>query len=250
MKNSHTLIIGSSSGIAQALLYELTKNKSNQIITVSRTDESNSSLRSVQSSQSSQSSHFKIKDYSEGSIDSVLELIFGYTNRHFDQVIICNVLLHDDSVKPEKRIDDFSESAFNQVMKVNVITPMLWIKNLASRLKGKQATKLVVLSARVGSISDNRLGGWYSYRSSKSALNMILKTIAIEFSVKAKNIKVIAFHPGTTDTSLSKPFQKNVPEGKLFSPKFVAERLLEISQNMPVDGKLSFVDWQGESIDW
>lgn len=244
MKSSQTLIIGSSSGIAKALVSALVKNDCNQVITISRNTASDESLIS------SHLKHFKIKDYSEDSINNVLDSVFGFTTRHFDRVIICNGLLHNDSIKPEKKIADFSEKAFNQIIKVNVITPMLWIKKLLPYLKGKNTTRVVVLSARVGSITDNRLGGWCSYRSSKAALNMILKTIAIEFSVKAKNIKMIAFHPGTTDTSLSKPFQKNVPKGKLFSPTFVAERLLTVSQKLPIDGKLSFVDWNGESIDW
>jgi NAD(P)-dependent dehydrogenase (short-subunit alcohol dehydrogenase family) len=109
---------------------------------------------------------------------------------------------------------------------------------------------VTVFSARVGSISDNHLGGWYSYRTSKAALNMLLKTVSIEFSRRAKNIKIISFHPGTTDTLLSKPFQKNVPEGKLFTCEFVANQLISIVSDTAIDGELSYVDWQGRNIDW
>ena len=108
----------------------------------------------------------------------------------------------------------------------------------------------MLFSARVGSISDNRLGGWYSYRASKAALNMMIKTAAIELARRAKNIKLIAFHPGTTDTPLSKPFQKNVPENKLFSAEFVAKQLLDIVENTPIDQSPSYLDWQGETINW
>ena len=110
--------------------------------------------------------------------------------------------------------------------------------------------QLIIFSARVGSIKDNHAGGWYSYRASKAALNMLLKTTAIEYARRAKQVKLIAFHPVTTDTPLSRPYSANVPEDKLFSPDFVADRLFEILKNLPADGELSFVDWQGKSIKW
>ena len=93
-------------------------------------------------------------------------------------------------------------------------------------------------------------GGWYSYRSSKAALNMMLKTAAIELARRAKNIKIIAFHPGTTDTPLSRPFQENVSAGKFFTCGFVAKRLLSIIEHIAIDGTVSYLDWQGNSIDW
>ena len=127
---------------------------------------------------------------------------------------------------------------------------MLWIQQLTPLLTGNSACKVVVFSARVGSISDNRLGGWYTYRASKAALNMMLKTAAIELARRAKNIKIIAFHPGTTDTPLSKPFQNNVPADKLFTSEFVAKQLLTIVDNTDIDGKASYLDWQGKAINW
>ena len=79
---------------------------------------------------------------------------------------------------------------------------------------------------------------------------MMVKTAAVELARRAKNIKLIAFHPGTTDTPLSKPFQKNVPANKLFTAEFVAKQLLEIVANTPVDQTASYLDWQGETINW
>jgi NAD(P)-dependent dehydrogenase (short-subunit alcohol dehydrogenase family) len=106
------------------------------------------------------------------------------------------------------------------------------------------------MSARVGSIGDNRMGGWHSYRASKAALNMVLKNMAIEYGRRAKNVKLIAFHPGTTDTGLSKPFQGAVPNGKLFSAAFVATRLAQLMDNADLDGQLSYIDWDGQPIPW
>ena len=104
------------------------------------------------------------------------------------------------------------------------------------------------LSARVGSISDNRLGGWYSYRASKAALNMLIKTAAIEQARKYKNKIVIGLHPGTVDTALSKPFQGNVPGGKLFSPQQSATYLLNVVNDVTVDNTGQLLDWNGKVV--
>ena len=94
------------------------------------------------------------------------------------------------------------------------------------------------------------MGGWYGYRSSKAALNMLLKTASVEYARRNKNVKLISFHPGTTDTDLSKPFQSAVRAEKLFTPDFVASKLLELMNSSNIDGELSFLDWQGETVEW
>jgi NAD(P)-dependent dehydrogenase (short-subunit alcohol dehydrogenase family) len=127
---------------------------------------------------------------------------------------------------------------------------MLWLKHLTPVLTNKNSCKVVIFTARVGSISDNKLGGWYSYRASKASMNMLIKSASVELARRAKNIKLISFHPGTTDTELSKPFQKNVPKDKLFTCEFVANQLLTIVENTTIDGEASFLDWQGKKIDW
>jgi NAD(P)-dependent dehydrogenase (short-subunit alcohol dehydrogenase family) len=124
------------------------------------------------------------------------------------------------------------------------------LKALVTLVKGQSDCVISVLSARIGSIDDNRSGGWYSYRASKAALNMLLKTAAIEYARRAKNVKLITFHPGTTDTALSKPFQRSVKPDNLFTPEFVAKHLVNIMNNQTVDGELSFIDWENEAIAW
>ena len=128
---------------------------------------------------------------------------------------------------------------------------MLWMKHLTNYLsKLKNTCVITCLSARVASINENELGGWYCYRASKAALNMMFKTTAIEFKRRAKTTKLVLFHPGTTDTPLSKPFQKNVPKGKLFSPEFVASKLSEVIETRHIDGNVDYIDWQDKSISW
>ncbi len=159
-------------------------------------------------------------------------------------------MLHADRVRPEKRIEDLDRAAMAQVIGVNSILPALWLKHLLPLIALGQDCRIAVLSARVGSIGDNRLGGWYSYRASKAALNMLLQCAAVEFSRRAKQVKLVSFHPGTTDTPLSRPFQANVPAGKLFDAAFVAERLDAVLDARTPDGVLSFVDYEGRPIDW
>lgn len=166
------------------------------------------------------------------------------------KVFICNGRLHDGEIKPEKRLEQFNADNCQAIMHSNAIVPMLWVQALLPYLKSAQSCQLVVFSARVGSIGDNHLGGWYSYRASKAALNMLLKTAAIEYQRRAANVSIIAFHPGTTDTPLSRPYQQNVPAGKLLTPAVVAEKLLTMLNSLPAAETLRFVDWQGKKIDW
>jgi NAD(P)-dependent dehydrogenase (short-subunit alcohol dehydrogenase family) len=248
MVNQQTLIIGADSNIAQAIAKQIQQSPNIGLILISRylrndsQPEDNMANRNI--------TKITVKDYQPHTIEKTVLQITQQTLAPITRVFICHGLLHNNCVQPEKRLEEFSASAFQQVITVNAITPMLWIQHLTPILAGNTATKIVVFSARVGSISDNHLGGWYSYRASKAALNMLLKTAAIELARRAKNIKIIAFHPGTTDTSLSKPFQKNVPSDKLFSCEFVAKQLLQIVEKTALDGEASYLDWQGKSIGW
>lgn len=168
------------------------------------------------------------------------------------RVFICNGVLHDDQQGPERRLEDLDGQVFLSRIQSNTLVPLLILQALLPLLCHNKAKACIiaVCSARIGSITDNRLGGWYSYRASKAALNMVLKTASIELARRASHLKLLSFHPGTTDSPLSAPFQRNVPPGKLFSADFVAQQLLDLCSQLPLDGKLSFLDWQGKAIDW
>ena len=135
-------------------------------------------------------------------------------------------------------------------MHINAATPALLIAALKPSLQGKHPTIIASLSARVGSITDNGYGGWYSYRASKAAHNMLMKTASIELTRLNKQSIVLCLHPGTTDTSLSKPFQARVPSGKLFTADFVAKQLIDVMAKRSPEETGSFWDWAGESIEW
>lgn len=248
MTNQTIVIAGASSDIAKALakiFTEMDNNTDNtQLIIISR------DVSFYQQNMFKQTHIISVENYEEQAIASAVNQIKNVANYPISQVYMCHGVLHNERCIPEKRLENFSADAFTEILTANTITPMLWLKHLTPILTGKSECKVVVFTARVGSISDNRLGGWYSYRASKAAMNMLLKSAAIELRRRAKNIKLISFHPGTTDTPLSKPFQKNVPAGKLFTSEFVANQLISIVDNTPINGEASYVDWQGKDIPW
>lgn len=166
------------------------------------------------------------------------------------RVIICNGILHQDNIQPEKRLEQVDSSQLHQLFDINTITPMLWLKQLMPRLKHQSDCRIAVFSARVASINDNLYGGWYGYRASKAALNMLLKSASIELQRRAKGITLLAFHPGTTDTPLSRPFHQNVSDSQLLAPETVAEHLLNLLDKRPPGKPFEFLDWQGKPVDW
>lgn len=236
---STTLIIGASSHIGQALIAQLLAERDHtQIVAVSR--------RSLPFPEQVRS---MLCDYSPEAIARVGQELAAMSGS-FTRIIICNGMLHRDDLQPEKRLEDLKLANMAEVFRVNTFLPALWLQTLAPLLRSAQSCRVALLSARVGSIGDNRTGGWYSYRASKSALNMIIQCAAIEFARRAKNVKLLAFHPGTVDTPLSKPFAHNVPEGKLFTPEYVANQLLNIMSALPIDGRASYLDYAGNAIVW
>ena len=134
------------------------------------------------------------------------------------KVIIATGILHTDELKPEKSIDSIDGESMKKVFQVNVFGPILLVKTLLPLIKKSKGVKIAFLTARVGSISDNELGGWHSYRSSKSALNMMIKNLSIELKRLNKEHVVIGIHPGTVKSHLSEPFLRHVKHD-VFSPK-------------------------------
>lgn len=241
------LIVGASSLIAKALAARIADAPdAAQIITVSR-----QARLTPRNASWSPASHFQ-SDYSDESIADICCQLETQAVR-IKRVFICNGILHDGPLKPEKRVEDIQKDNLQAVFNSNAVTPMLWLKYLKPLLASKQECVVTVFSARIGSVEDNRRGGWYAYRASKAALNMFVKTAAIEYARSAKGVRFLVFHPGTTDTPLSKPFQKFVDEGKLFTPDFVAQQLLGILDTVAketAESNIQFLDWQGQKIPW
>ena len=170
-------------------------------------------------------------------------------NIKFDLIFVATGILHNNNdIFPEKSIKDINQSKLEKVLLVNTIGPTLVGKYFIPHLRKDSKSIFAFLSARVGSISDNKLGGWYSYRASKTALNQIIKNFSIEVRRSNPNAIFIGLQPGTVKSFLSKPFEKNVRSENLFTPEYSASKMLEVIDNLSLEDTGKVYAWDGEEI--
>jgi len=165
-----------------------------------------------------------------------------------DLILVTTGILHEASMRPEKTWRSLSPAAFNRAFVVNAIGPALIAKHLLGHLSMRDKAVFAALSARVGSIADNRLGGWHAYRASKAALNMLIRTLSIELAVRNKSAVCIALHPGTVDTGLSRPFQAGVPPASLFTAAQSVLHLLRVIDRLGPAQSGGLFAWDGAEI--
>lgn len=184
-----------------------------------------------------------------GDEDSIRETADLMTDDKPDLVIVATgVLTLADGTGPERSFKAIDGAAMARVFAANTIGPALIVKHMLPLLPRDRRCVFAALSARVGSIGDNRLGGWHSYRASKAALNMLVRNFAIELARTHKHGVVAALHPGTVDTALSEPFQGNVPDRQLTEPSQAAENLLSVIDGLTPEDSGGHFDWKGEAI--
>ncbi len=186
-----------------------------------------------------------LDDFNE---DSVFQAANKFDNDFFDKIIVSIGILHNEDFMPEKRIEEISSDQFLETVRINTLIPTLIAKSFYKKLKKNDKSTLAFLSARVGSITDNRSGGWYSYRASKAALNMVIKNLSIELRRYNKELVVIGLHPGTVDSRLSQPFQKNLEDSKIFSADFSVLKLSSVIDSLDIDDSGKCIAWDGEDI--
>ena len=163
-------------------------------------------------------------------------------------IVVATGLLHADGHGPEKAMREFDPAWLARGFAVNTIGPALVAKHFLPLMTKGQRGVFAALSARVGSIADNKLGGWYGYRASKAALNMMLRTLAIEERRRNERSIVVGLHPGTVDTALSKPFQGNVQPGHLFDAGRAAVQLLDVIDGLKVPDSGKVFAWDGAEL--
>ena len=188
----------------------------------------------------------RVDYHDEATIAAAAELAAGAGP--LDLVLVTTGVLHAGDTQPEKSLRDLSADKFAHIFAANTITPALVAKHFLPRLNRERPAVFAAISARVGSISDNKLGGWYAYRASKAALNMIIKNAAIELSRRNKQAIVVGLHPGTVDSPLSQPFQGNVAAGKLFTPEYSAQKLVQVLEEVTPAHSGQCLAWDGEVI--
>ena len=247
----NVLIQGSSRGIGLEFVRQLLGDAApGRIFAACRAPQASPSLVDL-AAQDPRLGLLKLDVTSEPSIRAAAASVAAEVPR-LHLVVNCAGLLHDRAagIAPEKRLADVESDALMASFAVNAAGPLLVARYFEPLLAHAERAVFASISARVGSIGDNRLGGWYAYRGAKAAQNMFTKTLAIEWARSRRNVICVALHPGTTDTELSRPFQANVPPQKLFSvERTVAQLLAVIDRLTPADSG-RFLAWDGTGIAW
>ncbi len=231
------VIIGASGGIGGALAKQVAGSGQYSVIHgISRTPSADrGAIR------------FHIADIvDESSVERVAGTIG--TDEPVGLVIVASGLLHDTHIHPEKALKMLDPAAMARLFAVNTIGPAIVAKHFVPLLPRRGRSVFAVLSARVGSIEDNRLGGWYSYRASKAALNQVIRSLAVELKRTHPDAIALALHPGTVATNLSKPFRSDETRTGLFAPDDAASNLLKLIDLATVEQSGALLAWDGSRI--
>ena len=189
--------------------------------------------------------HFLIDIENESSIENAAKSV---EETNFDEIIIASGLLHTNEFGPEKSIKELKADNILKVLNVNTVGPAIIGKYFLPLLNKDNKSVMAFLSARVGSISENKLGGWYAYRASKSALNQVIKTFSIELKRTNPKAIIIGLQPGTVDSELSAPFKRSVSNNKLFSAEHSVSQLLGVIERADESSSGNLISWDGEII--
>jgi len=232
----HAVVVGASGGIGSALTRRLLVDpRVTRVTALSR-----SALEA-----SGAKPHWRQVDITDER--SIAKAVAGLDEVHL--AFVATGTLHENGeLQPEKSWRSLDAAKLSRAYEVNAIGPALVAKHVLPLFPLEGRAAFAALSARVGSISDNRLGGWHAYRASKAALNQLIRTLSIELATRRKDALCVALHPGTVNTKLSKPFQGGVAPDKLFTPDYAAERLLAVLDGLTPADTGGFFAWNGERI--
>ncbi len=221
--SARVLVIGASGGIGAALTAAC-KARGDDVVALSRSADG-----------------LNVTD--ETSVDAVMQRIDG----PFDRVIVATGALEIDGAAPEKTIRSISQKAMMDQFALNAVGPALILRHAGKLLPRDRRAVFAVLSARVGSIGDNRLGGWISYRSAKAAVNQIVHTAAIELSRSHTQSICVALHPGTVETAFTEKYLGRHPA---VPSADAAQNLLKVMDSLTPEDSGNFYDWAGKVVPW
>lgn len=245
------LIQGASRGVGLATVRQLLEDETDTVIATSREPASSEQLRTLSENRPETLELIPMDVTDESSVRGAASAAAS-TVEELDFLFNVSGILHDDStgLHPEKSLDDVDPDQLQRSFAVNAVGPLLVAKHFAPFFRHDRRAVFANMSARVGSIGDNRRGGWYGYRASKAAQNQFTRTLSIEMNRKAPETICVALHPGTVDTQLSEPFQSNVPDEQLFDVEQAVDHLFEVVDGLELDDSGEFFDWAGEPIQW
>jgi NAD(P)-dependent dehydrogenase (short-subunit alcohol dehydrogenase family) len=246
----NALVTGASQGIGLGFVqYLLQHSNFNKIYATYRSKESASELLRLEQQSNNRLVCFSIDLTEEDQIIAGINQIKTEVDQ-LHWVINCVGILHQGTLQPEKSLRQINAENLMQYFQTNSISAILLAKHLLPLFQHEQQSIFATISAKIGSIGDNYLGGWYGYRASKAALNMFMKTASIEYHRQAPNNIIVVLHPGTTDTRLSKPFQRNVPPEKLFSVERTVSQLMAVIRRLDTKDSGEFFSWDGSRLPW
>ena len=246
----NAFIVGASRGIGLGFVRKALQNSQyTKIFATYRQESSADELFTLQQQNEDRLICLQVDITQESQIAAAVEQISQIVDR-LHLVIYCVGILHEGEFQPEKSLKQIDAENLLYYFQINSIGAVLLAKHIMPLLRHRDRNIFASISAKVGSIGDNYLGGWYGYRASKSALNMFLRTTAIEYSRRCRQTIVVALHPGTTDTGLSQPFQKNVPPEKLFPVEKTVNLLWTVMENLDIKDSGQFFSWDGTQLPW
>ncbi|CAF2148803.1 unnamed protein product [Brassica napus] len=253
-----SMVQGASRGIGLEFVRQLLENnKKGHVVATCRNPKEATSLVNLKNSFPERLFIQKLDVTDETTIEESAESVrerYGSLNLLINATGILSI---PGVLQPETTLNKVEKSSLMLAYEVNAVGPILVMKHMWPLLKAgggngteREVAVVANLSARVGSIGDNKLGGWHSYRASKTALNQLTKNVSVELGRRKDPVVCILLHPGTVDTDLSRPFQRNVPEGKLFTTEYSVQKLLHIINNAKKQDNGKFFAWDGQEIPW
>lgn len=250
VESATVFIAGASRGIGLEFVRQLLKEATvAKIYATYRQPDSASELMAIAQAQPNRLVCLPMDITHESQIAQCVEHIQATTNQlHY--AINCVGVLHEGTLQPEKSLRQINPDQLMRYFQVNSIGAVVLAKHLLPLFRHNNRSVFATISAKLGSIGDNRLGGWYGYRASKAALNMLMRTVAIEYGRTSPNTIVVMLHPGTTDTRLSQPFQRNVPPEKLFTVDRTVSQLLAVIEKLEMSDSGQFFSWDGSRLPW
>jgi NAD(P)-dependent dehydrogenase (short-subunit alcohol dehydrogenase family) len=243
------LIVGSTQGIGLGFVKQLLADAKMTRLYATYRQQPSAELLALQDQYPDVLSCLPLDITDEQQISECLTTI-GSQTEALHLVINCVGILHDGTFQPEKSLRQLNTDQLSRYFQVNSIGAALLAKHLLPLVTHAERSIFATISAKVGSIGDNQLGGWYGYRASKAALNMLIKTAALEYRRKSPNTILVLLHPGTTDTNLSRPFQRSVPSDKLFTVERTVTQLLTVLSHLEADDSGEFFNWDGSRLPW